>query len=225
MDNQLRIAFYSCMIGSSNNPRCLFPELPSRDFPCFMYSNNSEYLSQLKQKSSKWNCILVNHGNPIDDHVQCAYSAKYYKACPYALTELKDFQYTCYFDTTLIVDEQKVLRYVREILPYSNYKWITTNHPFLLPCVWNEYREAMLQERYSRDSSRYREYIEEKIRSGYKDTQRIHYATGFHIRENCEEVREICEEWYQEIQKCGIECQISFFFISQKWNGTISPYY
>jgi hypothetical protein len=163
MDNQLRIAFYSCMIGSSNNPRCLFPELPSRDFPCFMYSNNSEYLSQLKQKSSKWNCILVNHGIPIDDHVQCAYSAKYYKACPYALTELKDFQYTCYFDTTLIVDEQKVLRYVREILPYSNYKWITTNHPFLLPCVWNEYREAMLQERYSRDSSRYREYIKEFI--------------------------------------------------------------
>lgn len=213
------------MIGSSNNPRCLFPELPSRDYPCFMYSNNPEYLSRLREKSSKWNCVLVDTNNiNINDPVECSLLSKYYKACPYALKELKEFQYTCYFDTTLFVDEQKVLRYVREILPYSNYKWLTTAHSFVLPCVWNEYREAMLQERYSRDSSRYREYIEEKIKSGYKDTQRTHYATGFHIRENCEIIREICDEWYQEIQKCGIECQISFFFISQKWKRLIGPY-
>lgn len=213
------------MIGSGSNPRYLFPKIPSHDYSCFMYSNNENYLSQLKEKNSRWNCILVEtNGINIDDPIDCSMLSKYYKACPYSLKELQEYIYTCYFDTTLLVDEQKVLRYVREILPYSNYKWITTLHPFLTACVWNEYREAMLQERYRRESDKYRKYIENKIEEGWKDTMRYHYATGFHIRENCDRVREICDEWYAEIQKCGIECQISFFFIAQKWEGMIWSY-
>ena len=220
------LAFYSCMIGSVANPRYLFPELPSRDFPCFMFSNNKSYLSQLQEKNGQWNCILVEdtNGINIEDQVECAMLSKYYKSCPYSLEQLQEYKYTCYFDTTLLVDEQKVLRYIQEILPYSNYKWITTPHPFLSACVWNEYREAMLQERYRRDSDKYRRYIETKIEEGWKDTMRCHYATGFHIRENCDIVREICEEWYTEIKKCGIECQISFFFIAQKWERIIGSY-
>jgi hypothetical protein len=39
-----------------------------------------------------------------------------------------------------------------------------------------------------------------------------------------EKIKEINNTWYQHIQECGIQDQISFFFVKQLFNDYIYPF-
>jgi len=41
--------------------------------------------------------------------------------------------------------------------------------------------------------------------------------TGFILRKNSDMTNKINEIWFEHIKQCGIECQISFFFIYQMY--------
>ena len=90
---------------------------------------------------------------------------------------------------------------------------ILKKHAFLKPNVWNEYKEAMMQERYKVDSEKYKQYILKQERSGLSPEADVHYQTGLIIRKSLPVTEKIGEVWYEHIQEAGIECQISFFFI------------
>ena len=97
-------------------------------------------------------------------------------------------------------------------------------HPFLAPNVWNEYNEAIKQTRYARQAGQMHAYITKQLASGLSEDASHHYWTAFLVRNMKHPyTKRINELWYKHIVECGIECQISFFFIGQLFRDFIIP--
>ena len=89
--------------------------------------------------------------------------------------------------------------------------------------VWDEFNESMKQPRYFAQKEQYEKYINQKLSQGLTPVSDIHHVTGFIIRKHCEMTNQINEEWYKHIKECGIQCQISFFFVQQMYKAHIYP--
>ena len=90
--------------------------------------------------------------------------------------------------------------------------------------IWDEYNESMKQHRYILQNEKYKKYINKQINNGLSEITEYHYACGFLIRNmKHEKIIEINKTWYEHIQECGIQDQISFFFVKQLFNGHIYP--
>jgi hypothetical protein len=91
--------------------------------------------------------------------------------------------------------------------------------------VWDEYNESMNQERYRLESNKYKNYINNQIKNGLSEVTEHHCACGILIRNmKHEKMNELNETWYQHIQECGIQDQISFFFVKQLFEGCINSF-
>jgi hypothetical protein len=83
----------------------------------------------------------------------------------------------------------------------------------------------MEQERYKLHEKRYRDYVDTQIKSGFKDIVTDHAQTGFIIRNmNHPRIKELDEFWYSEIKRIGIQCQIVFFFVRQRYSDIIKVF-
>lgn len=216
----MKIAFYTCFFGADSNEKNKIPQCPSND--CFFFTNNPNTYVQLE--NTNWNRIFVDI--PIKHNLTMdAMDAKHLKACPYMYPELNGYDATCYFDSTLTVKTDEVIELANKAFTYSNYDMLIARHPFISatwpPSAKSEFNEAMLQPRYLAEKDKYERYMAEQIQSGLLETDDIHYATGFIVRKNNMEMRKLGEVWYRHILACGIECQISFFFVQQMFKGKI----
>ena len=227
----MKLAFYSCFFGGNSNDRNRIPPRPSTTHDCYFFTNNPTTYSELE--TTGWKGIYLGDRIPIkDDPTASAMDAKHLKACPYMYKELHPYEATCYIDSSLTITSlNQIIQMTEETFKYSNYWMIIARHPFIseswLPSARSEFNNAMLQPRYAAERDKYEQYIAEQIQSGLLETDDIHFATGFIIRKNCMETRRLGEVWYHHIQKCGIECQISFFFVQQMFKGgiyAIEPY-
>jgi hypothetical protein len=80
----------------------------------------------------------------------------------------------------------------------------------------------MKQKRYESEKEKYLLYIKEQLKNGLKETTANHAQTGLLIRNmKHPKINEIDKTWYLHIQQCGIECQISFFFVKQLFENNI----
>lgn len=225
--NRIRFAFYTCFFGSDTNDRNCIPE-PPVGYDSYYFTNNDRTYEKLS--ATKWIRVFV----PVsvkNDATLDAMDAKHLKACPYMYKELSSYDATCYFDSALQVNAAEVVELATNVFTISNYSMIIARHPFIsptwLPSAQNEFNNAMLQHRYAVQRDQYEAYMAEQIESGLLETDNIHYATGFIVRMNNMEMRKLGEIWYSHIQRCGIECQISFFFVQQMFKGhiyDIEPY-
>jgi hypothetical protein len=227
----MRFVFYSCFFGGNSNERNNIPKCPSTTHDCFFFTNNAITYSALEKTG--WKGVYLGDRIPAkEDPVKSAMDAKHLKACPYMYKELQPYDATCYLDSSLTITSlADIIKTTDEILKYSNYWMLISRHPFIsetwLPSARSEFNNAMLQPRYASERDKYEKYMAEQIDSGLLEIDDIHYATGFIIRKNCMETRKLGEIWYSHIQKCGIECQISFFFVQQMFKGgiyAIEPY-
>ena len=65
-------------------------------------------------------------------------------------------------------------------------------------------------------------YLDTKLREGYSLNVPMHYETGFIVRNQTDaRVRRLNEAWYDEILRCGIQCQMSFFFVQQMFREMV----
>lgn len=223
----LKIAFYTCFFGSDTNDRNCIPE-PPLGYDSYYFTNNDRTYDKLS--NTKW--IRVYVPVPVkNDATLDAMDAKHLKACPHMYKELRYYDATCYFDSALQPNAGEVAELVNKVFTLSNYSMIIARHPFIsltwLPSARNEFNNAMLQPRYAVQRDQYEAYMAEQIESGLLETDNIHYATGFIVRRNNMEMRKLGEIWYAHIKRCGIECQISFFFVQQMFKGhiyDIEPY-
>lgn len=89
----------------------------------------------------------------------------------------------------------------------------------------------MHQERYRLESTKYKTYINKQIDNGLSEYTENHYACGFLIMNmKHEKLLAISNTWYQHIQECGIQDQISMFFVKQLFakyilSFTENPFY
>jgi hypothetical protein len=212
--SNLNLAFYTCFYGSKNNPALGIPRVPSFEYKCYFYTNNEDIFNTLKL--TKW--IGIYDNKPISyDGIESCMDGKHIKTMPHEYPHLKHYDYLCFFDNKITnIDVEFVEKYIYKYFIEKNYALLLRKHWFINDSVWNEYDVSMLQERYRIESKKYRSYIRNQLNEGLKATGQLHCACGFLIRNmKHEKMNEINTTWYKHIQECGIQDQISFFFVKQ----------
>jgi len=215
-----KIAFYTVFVGGDNNWANLIPHVPSDAHDCYFFTNNINTYNRATW--SKWNNIFLNQVPIYNDDVIDAFCSKEIKACPHRFPVLDQYDYTVYFDSKNVVDTSKVLTLI-ETLDHSDQFMILPKHSGNFHNVWDEYNLCINYPKYASQKDRYKLYLEKYLQQGFSEYIDNHYTTQFIIRKKSEKTKEICELWYKHIQECGIECQISFSIIQQRYKDLIQP--
>lgn len=237
--DSLDVCFYTIFIGSSKNVANVIRKVPSHVFPCYFYSNDTDTLE--KAKKLNWIPIEINEktivskqhylddfefvfDDTIDSYIKSTRLSKYFKCQTHLLTHLSRHDYNVYLDSKLILENHDlVIKNIRN-MKKKGLCYILKNHPYIKDSVWNEYNEAILFDRYKREKDKMQKYIHHQTEAGLStDILSDFFQTGFIIRDNTNpKTSEINDKWYENVIKCGCECQISFFFVQQKYSKYIS---
>jgi len=184
-----------------------------------LYTNNSNMIQQLK--STNW--IGIFHDVSTNDNlVESSMASKHVKACPHEFKDLKDYSYLCYLDSKVDIDVNLIQTFILDYFIYDSYALLLPEHWFLQHDVWNEFNEAMKQPRYKLEAEKYKKYIATQVSNGLSHTTKHHCQTTLLIRNmKHPKIKELNSTWYEHIQECGIECQISFFFVKQLFSECV----
>jgi hypothetical protein len=210
----LNLAFYTYFYGSNNNPAFYIPEPPSLKYKCYYYTNNISIIEKINGTS--W--IGIYDDKPTtDDLIESNMVGKHIKSMPHEYPELKDYDYLCFLDSKLEkVSEIFVEDFITKYFIEQNYALLLREHPYGNLSVWCEYNLSMHQHRYTLEKDKYASYIKGQLENGMSVITEHHCACGFLIRNmKHEKIIEINKTWYQHIQECGIQDQISFYFVKQ----------
>ena len=98
-------------------------------------------------------------------------------------------------------------------------------HPFLCCGADLELKESMYQNRYRISNETILRYMEEEVSLGFKIHGERHFQSGviiYNLRHP--DTEKIQHMWMQHIKRCGIQCQISLYFISQRFPDSIDEF-
>jgi hypothetical protein len=214
-----RIVFYTCFFGPSGSASDVIPMKPSDTSDCYYFTNNPD--ASKTAAAAGWNVVDV----PVDiktSERDNAMDSKEVKACPHHFKELQGYTYSCYFDSKLKIKENDINDMLKGM--EGDVVMLVNKHPFITNSVQKELNVAMDQPRYAQNKGRYVNLINSKMKnSRYKNKTNVHYETSCILRKCGSIVDQIGEEWFEDIKKTGPECQISFFFVQQKYKDNIKP--
>lgn len=216
------LAIYTCFYGTSSNWANRIPPLPD-GIDGYYFTNNPETYARVAE--TRWKVLWVDL--PMsDDPVVCATQTKHLRCCPHAYPILRPYSYLCWMDSKLQVSSLERLYEMVARLEASSAVWIFTHHPLPYTDVWGEFNEAMKHEKYARQKEQARAYIQSRLDAGYDRHTPTRVCCGFHVRKQGPLAKEMGDVWYSEIQACGIEDQLSFQFVHQRYDPAIAvvPY-
>jgi hypothetical protein len=173
-------------------------------------------------KNTNW--IGIYHDiKTTDDLIESNMVGKYIKSSPHKYEELKNYTYLCFLYSKLEkVNEKFVEKFIIKYFIKQNYALLLREHWSIYNNVWDEYNASMKQHRYRLESDKYVKYIRKQLKSGLRERTIHHCTTQFLIRNmKHEKMNVINDTWYQHIQECGIQCQISFFFVKQLFSRSL----
>ena len=219
----MNICFYSCFFGENDSVSNKIYPTPSDIYDCFYYTNNPDTFEQLQD--TNWKRRFVPVSIKKDTNINC-FDSKLLKACPHFIDELNTYEYTVYMDTslTLCITVQELIQIIEQkqecvmmMLPHRF--WPRPINPIAI-----EYHKSMEMPRYLCEQKQILDYINEKLQNNYSLHIPIHFETGFIVRKQQHPLTiKINNAWYNEICKCGTQCQISFAFTQQMFPNTILP--
>jgi hypothetical protein len=217
---QLNLAFYTYFYGSDNNVAFKIPSIPTLKYKCYYYTNNKTMIENIKLTG--W-IGIYDDKYCNDDLIESCMVGKHVKTMPNEYAELKDYDYLCYLDNKLDgVSEKFVEEFIAKYFIDENYALLIREHWFIHNKVWDEYNVSMNQYRYKLESDKYKKYISNQVNLGLSDTTEHHCACGFLIRNmKHNKIVELNRTWYEHILECGIQDQISFFFVKQLFDDCI----
>ena len=161
----------------------------------------------------KLNLITKNHKSTKRNYIDRMKNNKVH-----CMKISKKYDFTFYTDDKLIPNITKIENSIYE-LNNSNSCLGIRKHPFLKNNILFEFGESMLQSRYKVEWEKTVEYINSEINNGYKLESQMYWTSAILRNMKHEDINLINETWYDHIQRCGIECQISFNFISQRFRS------
>lgn len=224
MDYTFNLAYYTCFYGSDNNPCFHVPELPSLKNNCFFFTNNKSIFNLLSQ--TNWITIYQDI-KTSDDLIQSCFTGKHIKCLPELYTPLQQYNYLIFFDNKLPkINDITIQDAIVENFIQQNYAMILRVHCFLPHgSVYDEFNESMKQLRYQAQKKMYEFYIESQLKFGLQSSTPSHYMCGFIIRNMTHpKIRDINLTWYDHILQCGIQDQISFYFVKQLFEDCITHF-
>jgi hypothetical protein len=174
-------------------------------------------------KSSKWLPVWIDIP-PKSSLIENTMDVKHIKSCPHEYKELRQHDYVIHMDNKLgKINDEYVETLVQQYFIQNNYALLIKEHPFGYKGVWDEFRESMLQWRYVMESDRYCRYIRNQLQHHHlKDKTTHHCWAGLLIRNmKHPRIESLNNTWYSHIQECGIQDQISFYFVKQLFEDDI----
>ena len=109
------------------------------------------------------------------------------------------------------------------ILEDSNACLAVRPHPFLSKNNLFEFGESMQQPRYKAQWAQTVNFITEQIANGYKLECQMYWTSAILRNMRHPDIQSLNETWFSDIQRCGIECQISFNFVAQRFPIIMLP--
>ena len=216
------LAFYTCFYGSNDNIAFKIPPLPSTKFDCYYFTNNNDMFKKIE--SSGWIPIYDIDDKPVTtDIVASCMMGKEVKVSPDKNVILNKYKYTCFFDSKVPkVSEEFIQNMIKKYFIDQDYALLLREHQWVQPKIWKEYDESMTQERYKKDSEHYKSYINGKLANGLSDTVSKH-GTCYLLLRNMKhpQIAALDKAWADNIKECGIQDQISFFFVKQEFDEYI----
>jgi hypothetical protein len=213
------LAFYTCFFGGDSNWAAVIPPLPSTEHDCMYFTNNRTIYTKLESTGwiRIWMPDIPIHNDPVAD----AMATKELKACPYRFPVLSPYSHLCWLDSKRrITNLQRVLE-MAESLTGDAVLAVTVN-PILdtYTDAWTEYTNAIQYEKYAREKESYSRYITDRLEEGYANAP-LRHSIGCWIVRKSPGLDALGATWYHHIQMCGIECQISWQFVCQRFTRSI----
>jgi hypothetical protein len=232
-EKRFDLAFYTYFYGGNNNIAFTIPKIPSFKYKCYYYTNNKSLYDMLQH--THWISIFVDKPTKDDvktttyyeqKSIESCMAGKHIKAVPEDFQELKEHDYLCFLDSKLDkINDAFIEQHIQTYFIEKNYALLLREHPFIKNSVWQEYEVSMHQERYRLESQSYKTYINNQLNTGLKDEINQHCTTNLLLRNmKHEKINDLNNTWYAHIQECGIQCQISFFFVKQLFDDCIFPF-
>jgi len=208
-------AVYSTYFGTSKTKTFNNAKIDS-NFDHFFISNNEKILKMAESKG--WHPIFL--GLPISTNlVLSSHQSKVPKALPHFFPALKNYGSLLYVDDKLDFSANEIYKLSKGLIQ-NNFALMVRAHPSLTKNILNELSVAMIQPRYQAQRDQVVSYIDQQIKNGRALTVENLFLTGAILRNMLHaETEAIGEDWYQGILQCGIECQISFDFVAQKYKS------
>jgi len=213
-------AVYSTFFGNSN-AKTFNNAYIDCHFDHFFISNNQQILAMAVRRG--WHPIYLDLAVSAN-RVFSAQQSKIPKALPHLFPALKHYDSLLYIDDKISFNASKMYL-LSQTLIQKNQALMIREHPSLKHNILNELSVAMIQPRYQAQRDQIVAYIDKQIKSGLQlRVDHLFWTSAIlrnmrHLDNNL-----INEDWYQAILDCGIECQISFDFVAQKYkNITLMP--
>jgi hypothetical protein len=209
--NNLKLAIYSTYCGAKQH--ATFCNRGQSAYPSYFISNNREVLDAAGQKG--WNPLFLENAEVTPDPIISAAQSKISKVLPHLIPQLSEYDFLFYVDDKYTINEELIIPLVQTL--YDNNSPIAMKkHPFLNSNILSEYTESLKQPRYFAQRQLMMSYIAAQVKNGLVLDSETHFATGCILRDmRHPDIKKLNETWHQHIRQCGIECQVSFFFITQ----------
>jgi len=196
----------------------------NKEIPHYFISNNLEVLDAAKLVG--W--IPVKLDIPVSsDSAISSEQAKIAKTMPQVFTELQSYRWLFYKDDKISIDYTKLNDHIVAVSEHNSAIGLRihrdlVNKLFANTNILYEFCEAMLQPRYYQQRDRIIKYITDQVELGKQLNSQL-YWTSFILRDQTHpQINHFNCEWFDGVQQCGAECQISFDFIAQKFSDSIT---
>jgi hypothetical protein len=214
-----RLAYYSVFCGTDSNDAAVVFDAPSKAFDCYFITDNDKAFVGSKAKG--WVSMRMP-GEASDDDIGANMKCKDLRTRPHRYRFLSSYDFLVFIDSKIAKDvhDFRTLSVIEGMpataaLVHRRHN-LLTEPPF---SVWQEFELAMNQHRYKLQEAQMAHYVNKKLQSGFSEHKATHLLGGYIVRSmRHPRVREIGEYWYQNILECGIEDQISLFFVHQRFH-------
>jgi hypothetical protein len=227
--SKISLAYYTVSTGDNDNAATVVKDAPSRVFDCYFFTDNEQTRDAAARRG--WKAVMID-GPPVRDAIGSCMKSKSLRTRPQLQRELQSYRYLVMIDSKIVheVHDVRTLQVIASLQP--NKSIVHRQHfGFAKPpySVWAEFDLSMEQERYRLQANQMRHYINTMTAAGYNATKvDAHLMGGYIIRDmRHPQTAGIGDIWYQNILSCGIQDQISLFFVHQMFHDAfhvIPPY-
>ncbi len=195
-------------------------------------SNFSIFATNLKSMSDKANAArwrVADINATVNDYIASTMSSKQMKVYPQRILPSlgiaeEEVDFVVWFDNKFDVNTAGVLNVTSSWDP--THAVMFHLHPFLCCGFDSELEESMKQPRYFAQRGQYLAYADQEVAAGYKRNGEKHFQGGFIIYNlRHKKTRLFQDTWWDHIQRCGIQDQLSLYFVAQRFKDDIGIFH
>jgi hypothetical protein len=182
-------------------------------YPHYFASNNEDILAQAVQAGYKpiyMNCEVS------DDPILSCYQAKLPKIVPHKFKLFCQYEFLLWKDDKVLVDMSRIDEFIG-LLNYQHMSMALRPHDFLSGNILLEFAESMHQERYKQQRQQYVSYLADEFENGAALQCQMYWCSVILRNMRHPDSIKISNLWWEHMNRCGIQDQISFDVVAQKF--------